>query len=103
MTIGAAKPTRPATSLLAVNVLHRVIYQANCASWACHRHRRHPVETDRPRKSSAALGCQSDTNSTSVFYIGLGGGTTLCWNGGLLRGGEDRPGTGRLALESGAG
>src|SRR2546423_12500673 len=76
MTIGAAKPTRPATSLLAVNVLHRVIYQANCASWACHRHRRHPVETDRPRKTSAALSCQSDTNSTSQSYIGLPGGTS---------------------------
>jgi len=29
----------------------QVINQANCASWACHRHRRHPVETSRPRIS----------------------------------------------------
>ena len=27
----------------------RMINQANRASWACHHHRSHPVETDRPR------------------------------------------------------
>ena len=46
---GAAKPTRPATSLLAVNVLLGDL-RGQRASSACHHHRRHPVETDRPRQ-----------------------------------------------------
>ena len=30
-------------------VLHRGFYQANCASWACHRQPSDPVDTSRPR------------------------------------------------------
>src|SRR5690242_9892665 len=48
MTTGAAKPTRPATSLLAV-VFVLDDLRGQRASSACHRHRRHPVETGRPR------------------------------------------------------
>src|SRR6185437_5966036 len=48
MVTGAAKPTRPATSLLAVNVLLGDL-RGQRASSACHHHRRHPVETSRPR------------------------------------------------------
>ena len=31
----------------------QIFYQANCASWACHHHRSHPVETDRPLSDTA--------------------------------------------------
>src|SRR5437588_5777321 len=48
MTTGAAKPTRPATSLLAVVIVLDDL-RGQRASSACHRHRRHPVETGRPR------------------------------------------------------
>src|SRR3982750_2334694 len=50
----AAKPTRPATSLLAVMSLLGDL-RGQRASSACHRHRRHPVETSRPRWSEVSV------------------------------------------------
>ena len=44
---GLAKPIRPATVLLAVKNLLDIL-RGQRASSACHHHRCHPVETDRP-------------------------------------------------------
>src|SRR3954470_19366722 len=50
----------------------QVINQANCASWACHLHSSHPVETDRPREW--VLSCQRIVRRP--LYIGLPGPAT---------------------------
>src|SRR4051794_21952856 len=86
----AAKPTRPATSLLAVMGLLGDL-RGQRASSACHRHRRHPVETSRPRWSEVSVlvafglvfsfpvvpfGLCSPLCYTSGVYIGLTKGTT---------------------------
>src|SRR3954452_9207980 len=60
----AAKPTRPATSLLAVMGLLGDL-RGQRASSACHRHRRHPVETDRPRWSVVIIICRFEGTGKS--------------------------------------
>jgi hypothetical protein len=44
-----------------------MIIQANGASWACHHHRSHPVETDRPRDSGFAV--DQIVKESNEYYV----------------------------------